>query len=257
MRSALLSLPLLVACTAVPDDGPNTDREADTAEGTEVTDTGTCPDGVALLNVDICFESTAVGLEDDPYAGAYEPVTVTGTVVASGPFVDDTDAVEVEGFQKCGSHGTEREMVRIVDIDGATWTFAWSLEGDAGPRGTGLFVPGETLTFEWMVGDYSGLAVAMRDATGLRYLLDAYPRELPPEMSDGLQVVDGLECTGHDDQWGEIEHVQLVFDGVGIWPGETRTVQGDGGPLEIVVPASGTVVSCVDGCSDATWIGWR
>lgn len=215
----------------------------------------TCPAAVRSVPVRLCFESD-VALDADAYGTVTG--TVEGTIAASGGFADDPDGVAVPGFAACVVDSDVTDMVRVRDADGAEWTFAWGVDGDA--AADEVFAAGEAVTLDWIRADTGygfTTAVVIHDGTGVRYVVDQ-DVTLDPATVGGLVVTTGERCSDHDDLWGAVDQYQLVFSGTALWPGESAAVAPGPDPaLTVYVPEAFEYPDCADGCSFATWMAWR
>lgn len=241
--------------------GPVGPRDDDTGDADTDVSAGTCPADVELLQMALCLSTTAAGFADTDETYTEDNAdSVTGAVVATGPYAALDAETAVTGFEYgCGSDDLE-EMVRVADEDGNTWTIAWSIAGDADAGSHGLFAADEALTVEWAswLGGYAGgSGVAIHDASGLRYVFDV-GLALSAEQLAGLAVERGDECTWFAENGAEYTMTALVFDGtVSVHSGQSGTIGTDADALDVVVPYSGWNEDCADGCGTAAWAGWR
>jgi hypothetical protein len=276
----------MVACVATPSTSPK--RSASSSASSSGTpsvattspatgDTGAsstatalaCPADVGPLSIEVCVETTAPrGYTDTGGSGTVHTFWWTafegsGTVTAVGGVLPAIpDSAPMEGFSSCGPEHVNQ--VRLLDDDGAIWTFGWDAAWTTTDAAT--VTPSTALEFAisldyWIFG--AALSFVLSDAVGPVVLFEL-PGQLDTAGRFGITVETHLDdyCLAEDERWGGmVEHSRMSL----TWPGasadlrsgQSATIELPGRDLEATVPWAYNFPDCLDGCSGYSWAAWE
>jgi len=243
----------MVGCSGGKGGGGSEDIDVGPTGDTDIG-VAACPARVHLAAF-ACLESTAEVLIPD--TGGYDTRNVTGTVSGTvselGAPASLAESAPVGGFPACDD--AER-VIRILDGDGETWTVGWAVEGSVDESPDSIVVGGTVdLAYEWQFTGYDvNRNLVLSDTGGPRFVFAG--SGLDPVWLEGLAVTLLVDDTCTADGWDETPMEFTATTTLVLNSGESGTVTLGDRELDVVVPASGWLSGCVDGCGTYDWVGW-